>query len=63
MLWVQLAVAALRFVYTVTLKRPWIVVATTWPVTIQSNSILIAARCCFTVGFSKSQCTEGARRK
>ena len=27
-------------------------VATTWPVTSQSNSMRMAARCCFTVGFS-----------
>jgi hypothetical protein len=29
-------------------------VATTWPVTSQSNSMRMAARCCLTVGFSKS---------
>jgi hypothetical protein len=29
-------------------------VATTWPVTSQSNSMRMAARCCFTVGFSNN---------
>ena len=31
-------------------------VATIWPVTSQSNSMRIAARCCFTDGFSKPLC-------
>lgn len=31
-------------------------VSTTWPVTSQSNSIRIAARCCFTDGGDNSSC-------
>ena len=31
-------------------------VATTWPITSQSNSIRTAARCCLTVGFALRVC-------
>ena len=38
-------------------------VATTWPVTSQSNSMRMAARCCLTDGFSKSLASSRCRRR